>query len=60
MRGSDDDSSRSLPKIITSTKPPIQRDSRGIYSLAEKKQQKEKRETARHFREIIRLVRYPK
>jgi hypothetical protein len=60
MRGSDDGDSRSRPKTSSSSKPLVQRERSNVSSLQERKQQKDKVETARHFREIIRLARRSK
>jgi hypothetical protein len=57
MRGSDDDNSRQRSKTSSSDKPLTQRERSNVYSLKERKQYTEKVETARHFREIIRLAR---
>jgi len=60
MKGSDDDNSRQRPKTSSSDKPLTQRERSNVHSLEERKQHEEKVETARHFREIIRLARHSK
>jgi hypothetical protein len=49
-----------LPGSNSAKQVSTQPHTEGVYSLEERKEQKERTENARHFREIIRLARHSK